>query len=62
MRYLSEDEIERRVEKMIDHLDRVFMSGGMSQKNYDKSIAETHKWAEAMYQGAALAKRINLSR
>ena len=46
---LTEDQIERRVEKMIDYLDRMFMAGKMTQADYDKRIADTNKWAEAKY-------------
>ena len=49
-RYLTEDEIERRVEKMVDHLDRVFMNGDMTQKNYDLAMLNLHDWAERQYE------------
>ena len=49
-KHLTEDQIEARVEKMIDHLDRVFMSGGMTQKNYDLAMLNLHYWAERQYE------------
>jgi hypothetical protein len=42
---MTEDQIERRVEKMMDHLDRVFMAGGMSQESYDQAVRSLDEWA-----------------
>lgn len=42
---MTEDEIERRIERYIDHLDRIFMSGQMTQEDYDKGIREIEEWA-----------------
>lgn len=44
---MTEEQIERRVEKMVDHLDRVFLAGGMSQGDYDKAMRELDQWASA---------------
>jgi hypothetical protein len=46
---LTEDQIERRVETMMNHLDAVFVSGGMTQENYDKAVADLNRWSEAKY-------------
>jgi cob(I)alamin adenosyltransferase len=43
---MTEDQIERRVEKMMDHLDRVFLAGGMSQDSYDQAVRSLDQWAE----------------
>lgn len=43
---MTEDQIERRVEKMIDHLDACYLRGSMTKKNYDAAIKELHQWAE----------------
>ena len=43
---MTDEQIERRVEKMVDHLDRVFLASDMSQADYDKAMADAHKWAE----------------
>jgi hypothetical protein len=43
----SEDRIERHVERMTDHLDRVFLSGQISQKQYDDGVRELDAWARA---------------
>jgi RNA-splicing ligase RtcB len=44
---MTEEEIERRVEKMVDHLDRVFLAGQMSQGDYDKAMRDLDQWADA---------------
>lgn len=46
---MTEDQIERRVEKMTDHLDRCLMSGAMTQRDYDKNMRELNRWSEAQY-------------
>ncbi len=43
---MTEDQIERRVEKMMDHLDKVFMAGEMSQESYDQAVRSLDEWAE----------------
>lgn len=43
---MTEEQIERKVERLIDHLDRVFLAGGMTQDNYDKAIRDIRDWAE----------------
>lgn len=47
---MTEEQIERYVERMMDHLDRVFLAGQMTQKNYDLAVKEVHAWAEAKYK------------
>jgi len=46
---MTEDQIERRVERMMDHLDRVFLNGDLSQVEYDKAVAELSRWADCQY-------------
>jgi bifunctional pyridoxal-dependent enzyme with beta-cystathionase and maltose regulon repressor activities len=46
---VTHDEIERRVEKMTDALDRQLMSGGLPQKEYDHAMRELAQWAERQY-------------
>ena len=43
---MTEDQIERRVEKMTDSLDRQFMAGAISQKDYDSAMRELAQWAD----------------
>ena len=47
---MTEEQIERRVEKMVDHLDRVFLSGAMSQADYDEEMRSLDEWAREQYQ------------
>ena len=49
---MTEVEIERRVERMIDNLDRLFLRGAISEKAYSTSMKELHQWAEAKYKEA----------
>ena len=46
---LTADQIERRVEKMVDHLDRLLTSGSMSQRDYDKNLADLRRWEDGAY-------------
>ena len=43
---MTEAQIEARVERMTDHLDRLLISGDMSQDAYDKAIRDLDEWAE----------------
>ena len=45
---MTEEQIEIRVEKMIDALDRRFTAGGsMTQDEYDAALREIDAWAAA---------------
>jgi len=46
---MSESEIELRVERAIDRLDAAFMSGAMSQEEYDICFETIKCMAEEMY-------------
>jgi hypothetical protein len=50
---MTDEEIERKVKRFIDHMDRVLAAGFMTQKTYDKGIQEIAQWAEAKRQSAA---------
>ena len=45
----TEQDIEDRVERMMDHLDRVFLRGAISERQYTQAVAELNKWAESKY-------------
>ncbi len=47
MSTMTEDQIERRVERMMDHLDRVFLAGGIDQKTYDAGVKDLNDWADS---------------
>jgi hypothetical protein len=44
---MTEEQIELRVERMMDHFDRLLLAGQMSQRDYDKNVADLHRWTEA---------------
>jgi hypothetical protein len=43
---MTEEQIERRVESMVDHLDRLLLSGQMTQGEYDAAMRSLNQWAE----------------
>jgi hypothetical protein len=43
---LTEEQIEQRVERYIDHLDRVLLAGQITQDDYTKAMRDLHLWAE----------------
>lgn len=50
---MTEEQIERRVERMTDHLDRLLMNGDMPQKDYDAAMRDLAQWADAKYAETA---------
>jgi hypothetical protein len=42
---MTEDQIERRVERAMDRLDARLMSDRLSQAEYDREIVALDKWA-----------------
>jgi hypothetical protein len=46
---LTEDQIETRIEHMINHLDRVFLAGEIDEATYESNMRDIHAWAEAQY-------------
>lgn len=52
---MTEEQIERIVERKVDALDNRFTTGGVTQEEYDAELAAIDKWAEDQY--AACAKR-----
>ena len=59
---LTEDQIERRIERMMDSLDRKFMAGAIDAKTYDSGVADLRKWEEAKYRERAALDRAKLRR
>ena len=43
---LTEDQIERKVERHMDYLDRLFIAGEMTQREYDMAVQSLDIWAE----------------
>lgn len=53
---MTEDAIERRVERHIDIVDRLFMAGTIDQETYDKLMREINDRAETQYAAMARCK------
>ena len=49
---MNEDQIERRVERFVDVLDRAFMRGDIDQQTYDREIVIIDKWASQQLRHA----------
>jgi len=46
---MTEDQIERRVERMMDHYDRLLLNGDISQDTYNKGVLELIIWADLKF-------------
>lgn len=47
---MTEDQIERRVESMVNRLDEQFMSSDMCQSEYDDEMRKIDQWATQQYR------------
>lgn len=47
---MTEDQIELKVEREMDKLDRKLMDGRITQEEYDREIYLLDKWAEQQYR------------
>ena len=47
---MTEDQIERRVERRVDILDSALMSGRLTQAEYDDEMKRLHNWADDQYR------------
>lgn len=43
---MTQDQIDARVEKMLDHLEALLLAGTMSPKDYAANVADLHRWEE----------------
>lgn len=50
MARLTEDQIERQVERMFDELDRRYVNGEVSTANYRAQSESIDAWARGMYE------------
>ena len=50
---MTEEQIEVRVEKMVDHVDARYMSGEMTTEDYRIEMDLINAWAEAQYEKVA---------
>jgi hypothetical protein len=46
---MTEEQIERSVERRVDSADRALMNGHLSQAEYDAHMADINRWADAQY-------------
>jgi len=46
---LTEEQIERRVERITDSLDRQLMNNSLTQEEYDAEIKHLDQWANEQY-------------
>jgi len=54
---LTEDQIERQVERFTDRADAAFMAGKLTQAEYDARMKEISLWADAEYRFVNLTSR-----
>jgi hypothetical protein len=47
---MTEEDIEIRVERMVDRLDARFMAGEFEQEEYDAQYKQINEWAKARYK------------
>lgn len=59
---LTEQQIEERVSRYVDHIDRVFLAGQIDQKTYDGAMRDLHEWAESKYREREVYARARLRR
>lgn len=57
---LTENQIDTRVERAADCLDRQFMTNQITQEQYDKDIVSINKWASQQYEHLKNAKGMML--
>jgi hypothetical protein len=51
---MTEEQIERRVERVMDALDAQLMSGSLTQADYDCNVRDLNAWAEAKFADAKM--------
>jgi hypothetical protein len=49
---MTEAQIERRVEKMMDHLDAAYMAHELTTREYNEAVQELTRWADAKFAEA----------
>jgi hypothetical protein len=57
---MTEDQIERQVERMMDSLDRQLLSFSITQEEYDTEVKEINAWAEDQYKTLEISVRARL--
>ena len=46
---MTEDQIERHVERHMNSLDAQLMNGSLTQAEYDQAVRALDRWAQAQY-------------
>lgn len=46
---MTEDQIEREVERAMDKLDRKLMDGRITVETYDQEVEKLDRWADQQY-------------
>ncbi len=46
---MTEDQIERQVERNIDRYDAAFLAGRITQTAYDALMRDVNNWADSQY-------------
>jgi hypothetical protein len=54
---MTDDQIERAVERKVDKVDALYMAGGMTQEAYAAAMIEIDDWATREYVTAAAEAR-----
>ena len=47
---LSEEQIERRAERIMDSLDRRYMQGLLDEQTYNNAVQGLHAWVQSALQ------------
>ena len=55
---MTEDQIERIVQRKMDQIDRRFLTTTMTQDQYDNLVRQLHAWANKQYD-TPQALRVN---
>jgi len=50
---MTEQQIESRVERMVDSLDKRYLRGEFTESEYEREMANIDQWAERQYRFAA---------
>ncbi|HEX3523801.1 MAG TPA: hypothetical protein VHT52_17140 [Stellaceae bacterium] len=43
---MTDETVGERIERMLDHLDRLRRKGQIGKREYDFALAQLYKWAE----------------
>ena len=55
---MTADQIERQVERMMDHLDHRFMNSAMTQEEYSAETRKLNQWADRQYDSLSKPERV----